>query len=117
MPILKNISNLKKKVPISLDTRKPEVMKKGLNEGVKIINDVSGLRYSKDTIPLLKKTKSPIIIMHSISTPKLMQRRINYKNVLIETYDYLEKKLLSVKKMVLNGHRLSLILELALVKI
>ena len=107
MPILKNISNLKKKVPISLDTRKPEVMKKGLNEGVKIINDVSGLRYSKDTIPLLKKTKSPIIIMHSISTPKLMQRRINYKNVLIETYDYLEKKIIECEK---NGIKRSQII-------
>ena len=98
MPILREISNQKKKVPISLDTRKPEVMKKGLNKGVKIINDVSGLRYSKDTIPLLKKTKSPIIIMHSISTPKLMQRRINYKNVLLEIYDYLEKKIIECER-------------------
>jgi dihydropteroate synthase len=73
-------------------------MKKGLNKGVKIINDVSGLRYSKDTIPLLKKTKSPIIIMHSISTPKLMQRRINYKNVLLEIYDYLEKKIIECER-------------------
>ena len=92
VPVLNNISKLKNKVPISLDTRKPEVMKKGLKKGVDIINDVSGLRYSRDTIPLLKKTKSPIIIMHSISTPKLMQKKISYKNVLMDVYDFLEKK-------------------------
>tara|TARA_X000000368_G_scaffold417609_1_gene414498 strand:- start:2386 stop:3432 length:1047 start_codon:yes stop_codon:yes gene_type:complete len=98
IPVLKNISNLKNRVPISLDTRKPEVMKKGLALGVNIINDVSGLRYSKDTIPLLKKTKSPIIIMHSISTPKFMQVKINYKDVLIDIYDFLEKQITKCEK-------------------
>ena len=98
LPILNNISNLKNKVPISLDTRKPEVMMKGLKKGVDIINDVSGLRYSRDTIPLLKKTKSPIVIMHSISTPKLMQKKISYRNVLIDIYDFLEKKINQCEK-------------------
>jgi dihydropteroate synthase len=98
LPILNNISNLKNKVPISLDTRKPEVMMKGLKKGVDIINDVSGLRYSRDTIPLMKKTKSPIVIMHSISTPKLMQKKISYKNVLIDIYDFLEKKINQCEK-------------------
>ena len=98
VPVLNNISKLKNKVPISLDTRKPEVMKKGLKKGVDIINDVSGLRYSRDTIPLLKKTKSPIIIMHSISTPKFMQVKINYKDVLIDIYDFLEKQITKCEK-------------------
>ena len=98
LPILNNISNLKNKVPISLDTRKPEVMMKGLKKGVDIINDVSGLRYSRDTIPLLEKTKSPIVIMHSISTPKLMQKKISYRNVLIDIYNFLEKKINQCEK-------------------
>ena len=97
LPILNNISNLKNKVPISLDTRKPEVMKKGLKKGVDIINDVSGLRYSRDTIPLLKKTKSPIVIMHSISTPKLMQKKISYKIILIVQGSLLIQELALVK--------------------
>ena len=98
LPVLNNISNLRNKVPISLDTRKPEVMMEGLKKGVDIINDVSGLRYSRDTIPLLKKTKSPIVIMHSISTPKLMQNKISYRNVLIDIYDFLEKKINQCEK-------------------
>ena len=36
--------------------------------------------------------------MHSISTPKLMQKRINYKNVLLEIYDYLEKKIIECER-------------------
>ena len=93
MPILQNISSMNQKISISLDTRKPEVMKMGIKKGVNIINDVSGLRYSKNTIPFLKKTQTPVIIMHSISSPKLMQKRFNYKDVLLDIYDFLEKKI------------------------
>jgi dihydropteroate synthase len=36
--------------------------------------------------------------MHSISTPKLMQKKINYRNVLIDIYDFLEKKINQCEK-------------------
>ena len=52
--ILKSIS---KKIPISLDTRKSEIMQKGIKLGVKVINDVSGLNYDTETINVLKKCK------------------------------------------------------------
>ena len=45
--ILKKID--KKKV-ISLDTRKSDIMEKGINLGIKLINDVSGLNYDKNSI-------------------------------------------------------------------
>ena len=41
----KNIKSICKKIPVSLDTRKSEVMKKGIKLGVKVINDVSGLNF------------------------------------------------------------------------
>ena len=47
-----------KKIPISLDTRKSEIMKKGIKFGVKIINDVSGLNYDSETIRCFKKIQS-----------------------------------------------------------
>ena len=50
--ILKEIN---KKIPISLDTRKSEIMNKGIKLGVKIINDVSGLSYDQKTIDDIKK--------------------------------------------------------------
>ena len=53
--ILKSL--LKKKIPISLDTRKSNIMKKGINLGVKLINDVSGLDYDTETINVLKDIK------------------------------------------------------------
>ncbi|MBD1173112.1 dihydropteroate synthase [Pelagibacterales bacterium SAG-MED03] len=88
--ILKLICN---KVPVSLDTRKSEIMEKGINLGVKIINDVSGLSYDYKTKDILKKYQIPFVIQHSIGTPENMQINPNYKNELLDIYDFFEKKI------------------------
>ena len=65
--IEKIIKFISKKIPISLDTRKSEIMKKGIKHGIKIINDVSGLEYDPETINVLKKYKIPFIFTsHSL---------------------------------------------------
>ena len=82
-----------KKIPVSLDTRKSEIMKKGIKLGVKIINDVSGLNYDSETINILKKHKIPFIIQHSQGTPQNMQINPTYKNELLDIYDFFENKI------------------------
>jgi dihydropteroate synthase len=91
--IEKIIKKIGKKIPLSLDTRKSEVMKKGIKSGVKIINDVSGLSYDPETINVLKKYKIPFIIQHAKGTPENMQINPIYKNELLEIYDFFEKKI------------------------
>ena len=59
------IKKVSKKIPLSLDTRKAEVMNKGIKLGIKLINDVSGLSYDAKTIEVLKKSKSPFVIQHT----------------------------------------------------
>ena len=44
---------ISKKIPVSIDTRKSEIMEKGIQLGVKIINDVSGLKYDSDPKQLI----------------------------------------------------------------
>ena len=87
-----------KKIPISLDTRKSEVMKKGITHGVRIINDVSGLDYDTETINVLKKYKTPFILQHSQGTPENMQKKPRYKNELLDIYDFFENKIKFLKK-------------------
>ena len=79
--------------PVSLDTRKSEIMEKGIKLGVKIINDVSGLNYDKKTLDILKKYQIPFVIQHSKGTPENMQIKPTYKNELLEIYDFFEKKI------------------------
>ena len=48
-------------------------MKKGIELGVELINDVSGLNYDNRTINILKKYKIPFVIQHSRGVPENMQ--------------------------------------------
>ena len=91
--IEKIVRSISKKVPTSLDTRKSEVMKKGIRHGVKIINDVSGLSYDPETINILKKYKIPFVIQHTQGRPENMQNKPRYKNELLDIYDFFEKKI------------------------
>jgi len=91
--IEKIISEISKKIPMSLDTRKADIMNKGIKVGIKLINDVSGLSYDSKTIDVLKKNKSPFVIHHSQGTPVNMQNKPQYKNELLDIYDFFEKKI------------------------
>ncbi|MDA7714930.1 dihydropteroate synthase, partial [Candidatus Pelagibacter sp.] len=87
------IKKISKKIPLSLDTRKYKIMKKGIKLGVKVINDVSGLEYDLKTIQVLKEYKTPFVIHHCQGTPQNMQLKPSYKNVLLDIYDFFEEKL------------------------
>ena len=104
--ILKSL--LKKKIPISLDTRKSNIMKKGINLGVKLINDVSGLDYDTETINILKRYKVPFIIQHSQGTPENMQKNPIYKNELLDIYDFFENKLKLLRSKGINHNNIIL---------
>jgi dihydropteroate synthase len=91
------LKNINKKIALSLDTRKSGIMKKGIKNGVKLINDISGLSYDKQTIKVLKRYKIPFVIQHSQGKPETMQKNPKYKNVLLDIYDFFEKKIENIK--------------------
>ena len=82
---------------VSLDTRKSLVMEKGIKSGIKLINDVSGLNYDLNTMKILKKNKIPFVLHHMLGTPDTMQKNPKYRNVLLDIYDFFEKKLKDIK--------------------
>ena len=87
------LNNFNKNFFLSLDTRKSHIMEKGINLGVALINDVSGLSYDKNSIKVLKKYKIPFVLQHSLGNPDVMQNNPKYKNVLLDIYDFFEKKI------------------------
>ena len=95
--IYKILRSLCKKIPVSLDTRKSEIMEKGIKLGIKIINDVSGLNYDKRTLDILRKYQIPFVIQHSKGTPENMQIKPTYKNELLDIYDFFEKKIKTLR--------------------
>ncbi len=78
---------------ISLDTRKSYVMKKGIESGVDIINDVSGLNFDKNSFNLINSKKIPFILHHMQGTPETMQKNPKYDDALLDIYDFFEEKI------------------------
>ena len=109
IPAIKKLKSKNKKTIISLDTRKPDVMRAGIKNNIDLINDVSGLRYSSKSIDLIKKNKIPFVLMHSIKNPKTMQSKIDYENVLLDVYDFFKKKIDICERKKIN--RQSIILD------
>ena len=104
--IQKVIKEIGKKIPLSLDTRKSGIMSKGIKLGIKLINDVSGLSYDNKSVNILKKNKIPFIIQHSQGTPEIMQNNPNYKNELLDIYDFFEKKIKFLRSKGINHNNI-----------
>ena len=106
---IKNIlKGINKKKMISLDTRKSNIMEKGIKLGVKLINDVSGLNYDKNSVYILKKYKTPFVLQHSLGNPDVMQKNPKYKNVLLDIYDFFEEKINFLRRVGINHNNIIL---------
>jgi len=90
------IIDLRKNFPniiLSLDTRKSYVMKKGIECGVNIINDVSGLNFDKKSFNVINSKNIPFILHHMQGTPDTMQKNPKYEDALLDIYDFFEEKI------------------------
>jgi len=90
-------------IPISIDTRNSEVAKFALDNGVKIINDVSGLDFDSKMIEVIANYHAGVIIQHSQGTPNTMQNNPEYKDVVEEIYLNLYKKAQLAKEKGVNN--------------
>lgn len=90
-PVLSGLTDLT--TPLSIDTRKSEVMHKAAAIRADLINDVSALTFSADSLATAASLKKPAILMHAAGDPKTMQDAPSYVDVTIEVYDYLEKRI------------------------
>lgn len=89
IPVIKRIVR-RIKVPVSVDTYKPEVAKQALENGAVMVNDITGLR-NPDMARVASKYKAGLIIMHMKGRPATMQDNPAYKSLIDEIIEYLEK--------------------------
>ena len=80
-------------IPLSLDTRKSYVMKKGIESGINIINDVSGLNFDNKSFDIINSKKTPFVLHHMQGTPNTMQNNPKYDDALLDIFDFFEKKI------------------------
>jgi len=70
IPVIKALHQAFPNTRISIDTRKASVAEAVLNAGAAIVNDVSGLTFDPNMLPLIASTQCPVVIMHSQSHPQ-----------------------------------------------
>ena len=90
------ISKIKKEFPealISLDTFYSEVVKFGFNEGIDMVNDISGGNYDDKMFKTVGETQLPYILMHVNPTYESMHEKIIEEDIIISLNKYFSEKI------------------------
>ena len=96
------ISLIKKEFPetlISLDTFYADVVKFGFDEGIDVVNDISGGDFDDNLLKTVAKTKLPYILMHSNSTYQNMHEKIQYEDIIVSLNYSFSKKINELQKL------------------
>jgi dihydropteroate synthase len=89
------ISLLKKEFPealVSLDTFYAETVKFGFNEGIDIINDISGGNFDDKMFDTAAETKLPYILMHVNPSYETMHDKIKFADITLSVNQYFSEK-------------------------
>jgi dihydropteroate synthase len=79
------------RVPISVDTYKPEVAGRALALGAHMLNDIAGLR-DPAMIETVASHGAAVVIMHMKGEPKTMQQVAEYEDVVAEVKAFLAQQ-------------------------
>ncbi len=76
-------------IPVSVDTYKPEVAERVLDNGADIINDITGLARFPKMAGVVAKYNAGLILMHMKGTPQNMQDNPVYQDLFLEIKNFL----------------------------
>ena len=91
IPVLENISDL----CVSVDTRRPAVMRAALKAGASMVNDVQALQ-APGALDAVRESKCAVCLMHMKGEPATMQREPHYDDVVREVKDFLSSRMHAV---------------------
>lgn len=91
----KIISLIKKEFPealISLDTFYAETVKFGFNEGIDIVNDISGGQFDEKMLDVVAESKLPYVLMHINNSYETMHEKVSFADITLSVNQYFSKK-------------------------
>ena len=91
--VIQYVSKNHPKVWMSIDTTKANVAHIAINEGCRIINDISSGEMDHQMIQTVSNLKVPFVCMHMQGTPDNMQLNPTYSDVANDVWEYFEKKI------------------------
>jgi len=93
LPVIEGLSACG--VPLSVDTRKPEVMREVLAAGADMINDIAGFA-TPAAIAAVAASRCGLCVMHMQGEPGTMQQAPAYEDVVAEVQDWLRERVVAL---------------------
>ncbi len=90
MPVLEALADLP--VPVSVDTRRPRVMRAALAAGASMVNDIEALE-APGALEAVAASACGVCLMHKKGDPATMQRDPTYADVVAEVKGYLAARI------------------------
>jgi dihydropteroate synthase len=90
LPVIKRLA-AELDIPISVDTRKPQVAEAALEVGASIVNDVTAGGDAR-TFEVAREAGAGLVLMHMRGEPATMQQLTDYEDVVAEVRDYLAQR-------------------------
>ncbi len=106
LPVLRQLRG-KLSVPLSIDTRKPEVARVALDWGAAIINDISALSNPAMTA-LAAERRCVVVLMHMKGGPEDHNQFASYENVVDEVVSFLAERVADVVRAGIDRSRIIL---------
>lgn len=91
LPVIEGLSDLG--VPISVDTRHADVMRRAIDAGASIVNDVTALTGDPDSLTVVAEAGVDVALMHMQGTPETMQDNPTYDDAALDIVDYMKERL------------------------
>jgi dihydropteroate synthase len=82
---------------VSIDTKKPEVMRAAIDAGASIVNDVYALR-AQGAIEVCAASSVGVVLMHMQGEPGTMQHAPHYENVVEEVREFLFERAIACER-------------------
>jgi dihydropteroate synthase len=105
LPVIKRLA-AEIDLPLSIDTRKPEVARAAVDAGAAIVNDVSGAR-EPGMLEVVAASGAGLVLMHMLGEPKTMQVEPRYEDVVRDVRGYLAERLRAAEGAGIDRDRLA----------
>lgn len=89
LPVVGALAN--RGLAVSIDTRKPEVMRLAIGAGAAMVNDVTALR-EPGALKIVAASEAAVCLMHMRGEPRGMQQAPEYGDVAGEVLDFLQAR-------------------------
>jgi len=93
MPVLKELVKHFPSALFSIDTFRSDIAREAVAEGAGMINDISAGRWDGRMFETIAALDVPYILMHMKGTPRTMQQRPGYTDVVREVRDFFIRRI------------------------